>query len=129
MEEAVVHVSPEEFERMVAAVLDDLPQDIARYLENVEVVVAWWPTRSQLRRAGIPPGRTLLGLYEGVPLTRRGISYGLVPPDKITLFQGPLQAQARDLEDLRAHVRRTLLHELAHHFGISDERLRELGAY
>ncbi len=124
-----VHVSREEFEHMVLDVLDTLPEDIVRYLENVDVVIARWPTREQLARAGVPPGQTLLGLYEGVPLTQRGIHYGLVPPDKITIFQGPLEAVAHSRDDLRSRIRRTVLHELAHHFGIGDDRLRELGAY
>ncbi len=124
-----VDVSREEFERMVLDVLNTLPEDIARYLENVDVVIARWPTREELLRASVPPGQTLLGLYEGVPLTQRGIYYGLVPPDKITIFQGPLESIALNRDDLRARIRRTVLHELAHHFGISDERLRELGAY
>lgn len=124
-----VRLSHREFEELVAEVLDSLPEEILRLLDNVEIVVAWWPSREQLRRAGVPPGEMLLGLYEGVPLTERGASYGLVLPDKITLFQGPLQNLARDREELRAEVRRTLLHEIAHHFGISDERLRELDAY
>ncbi len=125
----MVHVSRDLFERWVAEALDALPEDIARYVDNVEVVVQWWPTWEQLRRAGLPPNGLLLGLYEGVPLTRRGIAYGLVPPDKITLFQGPLEQVSWDVDDLRRRVRHTLIHELAHHFGISDERLRELGAY
>lgn len=124
-----VHLSRDEFERLVVEVLDDLPDDIARYLDNVEVVVAWAPTPDQWRRAHLAPGHMLLGLYEGVPLTQRGHHYGLVLPDKITIFQGALQQVAYDREDLRRLVRRTVLHELAHHFGISDERLRELGAY
>ncbi len=124
-----VRLSREEFEQLVAEVLDSLPEDIVRYLDNVEVVVAWAPTPDQLHRAGLRPGQTLLGLYEGVPLTQRGLHYGLVLPDKITIFQGPIQNMAYNRADLRHLVRRTVLHELAHHFGISDERLRELGAY
>jgi len=124
-----VYLSREEFEQLVVEVLDRLPPDIAGYLDNVEVIVAWAPTPDQVRRAGLAPGHTLLGLYEGIPLTKRGVSYGLVLPDKITIFQGPLQQVAYDREDLRRLVRRTVLHELAHHFGISDDRLRELGAY
>lgn len=124
-----IQVSREEFEQLVVEVLNALPEDIARYLENVEVVIAWAPTPDQLRRTGLRPGQTLLGLYEGVPLTHRGAHYGLVLPDKITLFQGPIQRMAYNREDLRRLVRRTVLHELAHHFGISDDRLRELGAY
>jgi len=125
----VIHVSEAEFAQLVAEALDTLPEDIARYLDNVDVVVQWWPTPQQMNRAGIGAGYLLLGLYEGVPLTRRGANYGLVPPDKITIFQGPLERVSTSREDLQARVRHTVIHELAHHFGISDERLRELGAY
>ena len=76
------------------------------------------------------PGSLLLGLYEGVPLTKRSSHYGLVPPDKITIFRGPiLRVTPLDEGAIRAQVRRTVLHEIAHHFGISDERLLEIGAY
>ncbi len=125
----MIHISDLEFEQLVAEALDDLPEEIARYLNNVDVVVQRWPTPAQLQHAGIGPGYLLLGLYEGVPLTRRGAYYGLVPPDKVTIFQGPLERVSRDQEDLRRRVRHTVVHELAHHFGISDARLRELGAY
>jgi len=124
-----LHLSRVAFETLVVEVLESLPEDIAEYLENVDVVVADWPTRGQLQRVGLAPGQTLLGLYEGIPLTQRGAHYGLVLPDKITIFRGPLQAVARSEDDLRSRVRRTVLHELAHHFGISDVRLRELGVY
>lgn len=124
-----VRLSRREFENLVIEVLDELPDDILRLLDNVDIVVAAWPTREQLERAGVPPGETLLGLYEGVPLTERGLDYGFVLPDKITLFQGPLQELAHTREELREEIRRTILHELAHHFGISDERLQELDAY
>ncbi len=124
-----IDLTPQEFEALVAEALDSLPEEIARYMENVEVVVAWRPTGSQLRRAGVRAGHLLLGLYEGVPLTQRSVSYGFVPPDKITIFQEPLQRLAQSKADLKERVRRTVIHEIAHHFGISDERLRELGAY
>ena len=124
-----LHLSRVAFENLVVEVLESLPEDIAEYLENVDVVVADWPTRAQLQRVGLAPGQTLLGLYEGIPLTQRGAHYGLVLPDKITIFRGPLQAVARSEDDLRSRVRRTILHELAHHFGISDVRLRQLGVY
>lgn len=124
-----IDLTPQEFEALVAEALDSLPEEIARYMENVEVVVAWLPTGSQLRRAGVPAGHLLLGLYEGVPLIQRSVSYGFAPPDKITIFQEPLQRLARSKADLKERVRRTVIHEIAHHFGISDERLRELGAY
>jgi len=78
---------------------------------------------------GLGPGQTLFGLYEGVPLTERSSHYGMVLPDKITIFRQPIEAYCRSEEEIRQMVRRTVLHELAHHFGIPDQRLRELGVY
>jgi predicted Zn-dependent protease with MMP-like domain len=122
----VIDVSRAAFEDMVADALDEIPPALASQLENVAVVVEEWPSSSQLARLA---GRgTLLGLYEGVPLTSRGpLSYSGVAPDRITIFQGPLSQIARDTDDLAARVRVTVLHEVGHHFGMSDERLRELG--
>lgn len=117
------------FEALVAEALDSLPPDIQEKLENVEVVVEWRPSPTQLRRLGIGSGHTLFGLYEGVPLTGRTSSYGMVLPDKITIFQQPIEAVCQSNQQVRHVVRRTVLHELAHHFGLSDERLRELGVY
>ena len=77
-----------------------------------------------------PAGMPLLGLYEGVPLTRRGSSYGGVLPDKITIYRGPLERRyAQTADELRSAIQHVVLHEVAHHFGISDERLRELDRY
>lgn len=119
----------EEFEQLVVEALDALPDDIHAALDNVEVVVADWPTPDELRSVGMGPGQLLLGLYHGVPLTKRGAHYGLVLPDKITLFQGPIERVCRTPQQVIRQVQRTVRHELAHHFGIDDDRLRELGAY
>lgn len=118
----------EHFERLVAAAIDDLPEEILDRLDNVVIVVADAPTPEQLRDATMV-GRPelLLGLYEGVPLTERTSSYGLVLPDKITLFQQALESICPTEEALREEVQTTVIHELAHHFGISDRRLTELG--
>ncbi|MCG3212071.1 MAG: hypothetical protein FOGNACKC_05718 [Anaerolineae bacterium] len=121
--------TPEEFEQLVGQALDDLPEAIHEKLANVEVVVADWPTPAELHSVGMRPGQLLLGLYQGVPLTRRGAHYGLVLPDKITIFQGPIERVCRSREDVIRQVQHTVRHELAHHFGIDDDRLRELGAY
>jgi predicted Zn-dependent protease with MMP-like domain len=110
------HVSEDEFEAMVADALDELPEELAVAMDNVAIVVDEWPTGS------------VLGLYEGVPLTRRGpVGYSGVMPDLITIYRGPLCAEARDRADLVAQVRITVLHEIGHHFGIDDDRLEELG--
>ncbi|MCX7624492.1 MAG: metallopeptidase family protein [Thermomicrobium sp.] len=123
-----VHLSRRAFEALVAEVLDTLPEPFRSALDNVAVVVEQEPRVRHRRVAGMRGG-TLFGLYEGVPLTERTSGYGLVPPDVITLFRGPLCRAARNREELGELVRRTVLHELAHYFGISDERLLELGRY
>ena len=108
------------FDELVSEALDSLPDDISSLMSNVAVVVEDEP----------PAGLPLLGLYSGVPLTRRTSWYGAVPPDKITIYQGPLERHfGHDDELLRRQVRRVVVHEIAHHFGISDERLRELDRY
>jgi predicted Zn-dependent protease with MMP-like domain len=118
------------FEQLVAEALDDLPPFFQERMENVELLVRPWPTRADLDEVGLPAGFTLLGLYHGIPLTERTRGYNLVTPDTITLFQGPIEGAAgRDPEAIRAQVRRTVIHEIAHHFGINDDRLHELGAY
>lgn len=118
----------ERFEELVAEALDGLPDEIMAVLDNVSIVVADTPTPDQLRAAGLV-GRPelLLGLYEGIPLTERTSAYTLVLPDKITLFQRALEAHCPDESTLRQEVQATVIHELAHHFGISDQRLTELG--
>jgi predicted Zn-dependent protease with MMP-like domain len=119
-----VLVSEERFEEMVADALDSIPDGLADQMENVAVMVADWPTVAQLDgRAG-----TLLGLYEGVDLSRRSpLEYTGVMPDTITIFRGPLSAMARDEADLAEQVRVTVLHEVGHYFGLSEDRLHELG--
>lgn len=118
------------FEELVAEAMDSLPPFFQEKMSNVALLIERWPTPAALEETGVPPGHTLLGLYSGIPLTQRSQGYNLVAPDTITLFQGPIEAEAgRKIDDIRQVVRHTLVHELAHHFGISDERLRELGAY
>jgi predicted Zn-dependent protease with MMP-like domain len=116
----MVDVTPERFEELVAEALDRLPGWVADRLENVEVLVERRPPRDH---------PTLLGLYEGVPLTQRGNHYSGFLPDRITLFRSTLTRLARDEADLRHHIRHTVVHEVAHFFGISDRRLRELDRY
>lgn len=123
-------LSRPEFEEVVIAALAELPPDLQTAVSNIEVLIATWPTPNDLQRAGVPPGHTLLGLYNGVPLTKRTHAYNLVSPDTITLFQGTIErAAGGNLDRIRWQIRRTVLHEMAHHFGISDARLHELGAY
>jgi predicted Zn-dependent protease with MMP-like domain len=109
-----------EWETEVQHALDSLPKELRSAMSNVEIVVEDEP----------PAGQPLLGLYEGIPLTRRSSFYAGVLPDKITIYRGPLtRLYGRNEAQLRAQVRHVVLHEVAHHFGISDERLVELDRY
>ena len=111
------------FRKLVARVVEDLPEEFLSRLDNVDIVVEDNPTSVQISEAG---GFNLLGLYEGVPRTKRGAHYGLVPPDKITIFQKPIEASCRYEDEIAAEIRRVVLHEIAHHFGISDDRLQQI---
>jgi predicted Zn-dependent protease with MMP-like domain len=116
------------FEVLVSEALDDLPDAFLKAMDNLEIVVEPEPG-DEYRRRLAPAGSTLLGLYEGVPKTSRTSGYGLVVPDKITIFEGPIRRMSSEDQTLKRLVQRTVIHEIAHHFGISDDRLRELGAY
>jgi len=114
------------FEWLVARAVEDLPEEFLARLENIDVVVEDYPTPTQLNQLGLKHSQTLLGLYEGVPQTKRGRHYGLVPPDKITIFQRSIEAKYRHDAEISAEVQRVVKHEIAHHFGISDARLRQI---
>ena len=116
----------ERFEWLVAEAVASLPEEFKAKLENIDVVVEDWPTSGQLAKVGLGHGQTLLGLYQGVPLTRRGRHYGLVPPDKVTIFQKPIEAKCRYDTDIVAEIKKVVRHEIAHHFGIGDARLKQL---
>jgi predicted Zn-dependent protease with MMP-like domain len=108
------------FQQVIDGALESLPPDLRAQISNLELIVEAEP----------PPGERLLGLYQGVPLTRRGRSYSGVLPDKITIYRGPLERlYGHDPQLLDREIRRVVLHEVAHHFGISDERLVELDRY
>ena len=114
------------FESLVQQALGSIPSNLQVYVDNVDVVVEDWPAREQLAGHVIGEDDYLLGLYEGVPLTER-TDYGMVLPDKITLFQKSIEAVCSSDEEIIEEVRNTVVHEVAHHFGIDDERLEELG--
>jgi predicted Zn-dependent protease with MMP-like domain len=109
-----------DFETAIGAALDSLPGDLRARMSNVDIVIEDEP----------PRGEQLLGLYEGIPLTKRSSGYAGALPDKITIYRRPLERlYGRDPERLNAEIRRVVLHEIAHHFGISDERLIEIDRY
>ena len=114
----------ERFRLLVEEALDSLPDDIASLMDNVEVVVE--DEAPPAVTGGLRPGGLLLGLYHGVPLTERG-NYHNVLPDKISIYRKPIEAIAKGPDEIRRQVKVTVVHEIAHHFGISDERLHELG--
>ena len=118
----------DEFESLVARAVVDLPDEFRGRLENIVIVVEDWPSQHQLTKTGLRRGHTLLGLYEGVPLTRRGVHYGMVPPDKITIFQKPIEAKCKNGGSITNEIQRVVRHEIAHHFGIGEARLRQIEA-
>lgn len=112
------------FEELVAKAVDELPEEFRVGLENVDVVVQDCPSKKQLARIG--RGMTLLGLYEGVPQTKRTQGYGMVLPDRIVIFQKPIQDQCRSQAEIEAEIGRVVRHEIAHHFGMGEEELRRI---
>jgi predicted Zn-dependent protease with MMP-like domain len=122
-------LSPRQFAKIVRRPVRDLPHDFASQLENVDVVVLKRPAAAQLHAMRIGAGHSLLGLYVGTDLAHRGSGYTFALPDRIFIYQEPIERIARNEAALIELVRHTVLHELAHHFGISDARLREIGSY
>jgi len=117
------------FEHLVAEAVNGLPEDFRAKLDNVEVIVEDWPDPPTMRRAGVRHPAQLLGFYHGIPQTRRTHGYNLVLPDKISLYQRPIEMRCRTVDEIRAMIHRVLRHEIGHHFGLDDDRLREIGAY
>ena len=115
-----------EFEELVRQAFESLPDQILVRIDNVDVVVNDYPSREQRRANNLAPGETLYGLYEGIPQTDRE-GYGFVMPDKITIFQRPIEEACEDDGEIVEQVQLTVVHEVAHHFGISDETLHEMG--
>ncbi|TVR72996.1 MAG: metallopeptidase family protein [Sphaerobacteraceae bacterium] len=123
-------LTEEQFEQLVVKALDSLPPSILAHMENVDVVIEDWPSPEDFDEYGLDENGTMLGLYEGVPHIDRSSGYGLVLPDKITIFAGPVLNEASDTDgDVERVVRETVIHEIAHHFGITDERLLEIDRY
>jgi predicted Zn-dependent protease with MMP-like domain len=115
-------VNRKRFEQIVDEALDSLPEWVVEQVDNLHVVVEDWPTREQ-----DPDGERLLGIYEGVSLADRGVDYYGFAPDRIVIFRGPHAELGLSTDVLRDEIRRTVLHEVAHHLGIDDDRLHQLG--
>ncbi len=119
----------ERFEELVSEAVEGLPDKFKESLRNISIMVAEWPTREQLDEVGMKRRQDLLGLYEGVPLTKRSRGYQMVLPDRITIFQRPIELHCRSDDRIIERIQRTVQHEIAHYFGISDDRLREIDRY
>ncbi len=116
------------FEELVDKALGSMPREFQEMMENVAIFIEDVPSQEMLREAGVTRGHTLLGLYQGVPQTERTRSYNLVTPDRITLFQRPIEQSGRTDAEVSEQIRRTVLHEVGHYFGMDEERLDEIEA-
>jgi len=117
---------PEKFERIVTDAVSGMPGEFKELLDNVDICIQDWPSREQLKSVGLHDKFDLLGLYEGTPITHRDHGYNLVLPDKISIFQKPLEAQCSSARELKDEIVRTVKHEIAHYFGLDDERLEQI---
>jgi len=116
----------ETFEEQVAQAISSLPEEFRQLLDNVEIFVEDWPSKEQLKSVGLRDRHELLGLYEGTPITHRDQSYNLVLPDRITIFQKPLEAQCRSVAEIKREIIKTVKHEIAQYFGMDEDRLNSI---
>jgi predicted Zn-dependent protease with MMP-like domain len=121
-----MQMSDPEFEAIVSWAIDDLPPHFIDNMNNVAIIVEENPSVQQRNQLHLCDNQTLFGLYEGVPLTARGAGYGLVPPDKITIFKQPILHSSHTIEQVKSQVKRTVWHEIAHHYGLDHNRIHEL---
>lgn len=117
-------MTPEQFDDLVQEVVENLPSPFKEKLDNVAVVTEFWPTPDDLMRGKVGPGMTLFGLYIGIPLTKRA-NYSFVLPDKIKIYMGPIMKTVQNEQQARAQIRKTVLHEIGHHFGMNEEEIRK----
>lgn len=115
-----------EFEKLVQEGIQQIPKKFRNKLSNVVITIEDSPSQAQLRKLNLPDNQLLFGLYRGIPQTKRGFNYNLVLPDKITIFQKPIESLFESSEKIRQIVRQTIWHEIAHHFGIDERRIREI---
>jgi predicted Zn-dependent protease with MMP-like domain len=119
-------VNRKEFERLVAEALASIPRRFRKAMQNIVIVVEDEPSEELLADMEIEPPDTLLGLYQGTPLTERTSGYGNVLPDRVLIFQGPHERSAEDEDDLVVAIGETLIHEIGHYFGLSEEEIEEI---
>jgi len=121
-----MNLSDAEFDRLITRAMDELPQKYIKGLDNVAIVYADEPDEHQVKKAHLNEYSLLFGLYEGIPLTKRGAGYNFVLPDKITLFKNPILTVVQTNEQLFEQIKRTLWHEIAHYYGLDHDRISEL---
>ena len=115
-----------EFEGLVARALEELPAPFKAHLDNVVVLVEKWPSADLLEEMDVGPEDTLFGFYEGTPLTEYGRDYGMRLPDRIFIFQGPIEEVCETRQEMEEEVRKTVIHEVGHYFGLGEEELEHL---
>jgi predicted Zn-dependent protease with MMP-like domain len=123
----MIKVSEEEFHSMMDAAIESIPAGFKDKIENLAFIVEQYPTESDLGRLGLRDKYTLLGLYSGVPFTQRSTWYAGVTPDRIILFQKNIEAQCKDLAELKVKIREVVIHEVAHYFGMNEDEVRSAG--
>jgi len=121
-----MELTDEDFDRLISQAMDELPQEYIKGLNNVAILYADDPDEYQIQKSGLREGNILLGLYEGIPLTKRGGNYSFVLPDKITLFKHSMMMIATNPQQLYEQIKRTLWHEIAHYYGLDHERIHSL---
>jgi predicted Zn-dependent protease with MMP-like domain len=119
-------ITDEAFDTLISRAIDELPKQFIEHLDNVAITYADEPTPEQLTKQGVRENELLLGLYEGIPLIKRGAGYNLVLPDKITLFKQPILMLSQNEGELYERVKRTLWHEIAHHYGLNHDQIHKL---
>lgn len=120
------HVTDDEFDDIISSALEELPKQYTQNMKNVAIVMADDPTPEQRDKLNLHCNQTLYGLYEGIPLTKRGANYNLVLPDKITIFKNPILYSSPTKDAFKAQVKHTLWHEIAHHYGLDHDRIHEI---
>lgn len=122
----MITISDDDFSRLIGECLDELPEQYVKGLKNVLITYEDEPSEEQRRKQKLLPYQTLLGLYEGIPLTKRNAGYQFVLPDRITLFKNPILQASQSSADFKANVKHTLWHEIAHFYGLNHERIDEI---
>lgn len=116
-------ITIQEFEQYVEEAVTALPEEFKKELENIDIIVEVWPTIQDLQTIRAHHGAMLFGLYRGVPKTKRGLYYSGVLPDKITIFTGPILSISRTIEDVKDQIKKTVIHEIGHYFGLSEKEI------